>query len=90
MTFHKTEQPGFVRDVNSHAVSVVNDPQREEYRHRIRTKRELEELRNKVVELEECCQKSRLELESIKTQCFLLDQVRMDLVKIQEQIQGNK
>lgn len=90
MAFQKMEQPGFVRDLNSRAVSVTDDSARDEHRHRIRTKRELDELRKRVVELEECCQNSRIEIESIKTQCFLLDQVKMDLQHLKEHIQGNK
>ena len=66
MTFQKVEQPGFVRDLNSRAVSVTDDSARDEHRHRIRTKRELDELRKRVVELEECCQNSRIEIESKK------------------------
>lgn len=90
MNFQKVDQPGFLRDIESRAVSITDDSAREEHRHRIRTKRELDELRSKVIELEECCQNSKIELENIKTQCFLLDQVRMDLQQLKEHIQGNK
>ena len=90
MGFQKVEEHGFVRDSHSHAVSIVDAKEREEYRHKIRTKKELDDLKHRVIHLETCCQNSMIELESIKASCFLLDELKRNLDQLKNQIKEDK